>query len=157
MIDPDDAGKPVKTGHTLESTVGGSELLIGHGPATQYVVAIEIFQCQGVTTGAVCQLEPALEIDRPDMVGILGLGQLARLNRIGSRSPPAGLDHAVALQYCSNRTARGRPPDGMLLQKQIPELFRSPGRVLAAVLQDELFNHRIGQVGSGFTLRLLGG
>ena len=28
------------------------------GPATQYVVAIEIFQCQGVTTGAVCQLQP---------------------------------------------------------------------------------------------------
>ena len=84
------------TGHALESMAGGAELLIGLGPAANHKMVVQIFYRQRVTTRSISQLEPTLEIDRPDMVRIFGLGQLARFNRVSSRSAPTGLDHAVA-------------------------------------------------------------
>ena len=157
MIDPNDGGKPVNTGHTLKSMPRCAELLIGHRSAANHKMAVQILHRQWIATPAVRQFKPALEVHRPHVIGILRRGEFSGLGGIGSRSPPAGLDHAVALQDRSDCTARRRLLDCMLLQKQISKLLRPPGRMPATVLQDELFNHRIGQLGiavwtSGFSL-----
>ena len=48
-------------------------LLIEHRTATYHVVTVKIFNRQWVTACAVSQKKPSFEVDRPDMVGILGL------------------------------------------------------------------------------------
>jgi hypothetical protein len=105
MIDPDNLGKPVDSGHALEAQPGGAELLVGHGTAADHEVAVQILHRQGITTHAVSQKKPALEVDSPDMVGKRGFGQFTALNRVDTGPAAAGLDHTVAFEDRSNRTA----------------------------------------------------
>ena len=80
-----------------------------------HIVALQVFDRQGIATHAVSQKKPALEVDCPNMVRILCLSELGRLDWIGTCFAATDLDHAVALQDCPNRTARRWPLNAMLL------------------------------------------
>lgn len=79
------------------------------------------------------------------MVGILGLRKLTRLHGIGAWFSSPGLDLTVALQDRSYATQRWGSLDPMILQKQILQFFRTPSRMSATILQDEL-NGLVGQM-----------
>ena len=115
MIDPDNPWKPMHTGHALEAKPSSAELLTGHGTTADHIVALQVFDRQGIATHAVSQKKPALEVDCPNMVRILCLSELGRLDWIGTCFAATDLDHAVALQDCPNRTARRWPLNAMLL------------------------------------------
>lgn len=96
QITPDDLWQPRLAQQRAETAQRAGELLVGLGPRRQQVVGIPIAHRQRIAALAVAEGEPALEIDRPDFVGLGGLRQLFVEGRIHSGPPPATHAQPVA-------------------------------------------------------------
>jgi hypothetical protein len=113
------------------------ELLIVARFTGEHVVAVAIAHRQRIATLLIAQQEPALEVHRPDVVGLRRLRQsvVARHKSAGSPSPPDA--QTVAAQDLGDRAARWRALDRVLHLQYDLQLFRSPGAMLPALRQDQ--------------------
>lgn len=137
VVDADDLRQTVATHQLLERSQRAEELLVGPGPAGQDVVTEQIAHRQRIATLTVAEREPALEIHRPNVIGVRGHGQLAGGQRVGAGRTTRPLAQPMPSQYGRDRAAGGRPADAVVPAQQSLQLLRPPRAVLAPLAQDQ--------------------
>jgi hypothetical protein len=123
---------------------GGVELLVELGAQGQQVAGVAIADGQGIAALSVAQGEPALEIKRPDFVGLSGLGEAVVESWIGTGVATAPHAQAVPGENAGDGTAGRRCLDLVLGLEDDLELLGAPGAVQQALSDDEGFHLDVG-------------
>jgi hypothetical protein len=98
-----------------------------------------------VASRPVAELEVALEIGAPQVVGLCARLQRARMDR-NPKTSTAGPDETTAFEDLPYGAGR-RPPSIRIRRRQsLDELLRSLGRMPLAYLDDPVFDRRVGAV-----------
>jgi len=125
----------------LSRLLGGSELLDGSQPlgtdclAAQRVAAGIVNQGQRVDASAIAAQEPALKVDRDDVVGLFGMRQRLAVGRGPTAFRPWPGEPFV-MQDLADRRGRGRALERLLALEHGADLGRAPQRMLAADLEN---------------------
>ncbi len=125
--DHTDLRQPDLSHQILERAQRVVELLIGLGTARENEVAVQVAHRQRIAASAVRQIKPALEVDRPHVIGLRRLGQPIAWSLVGTRFSPPFHAQSVAPEDLSNCASRRRSLDLMLQLKHPIQLLRPPG------------------------------
>ena len=105
------------------------------GLAAQQVAAVIVDQRERVDAGAIACAEPALEVDRDDVIGLAGVRQRLAVGRC----PAAfllGPGEPFQAQNLADRRRRGRTLAGLFALEHGADFQRAPQRVFAADLEN---------------------
>ena len=105
------------------------------GLAAQQVAAVIVDQRERVDAGAIACAEPALEVDRDDVIGLAGVRQRLAVGRC----PAAfllGPGEPFQAQNLADRRRRGRTLAGLFALEQARIFSAPPQRVFAADLEN---------------------
>ena len=120
------------------------ELLVGLGAQGEQVAGVAVAHGQRIAALAVGQIEPAFEVDRPDLVRLRRLGEAVVERRIGPGTAPAAGAQPVAAQNPGNRAADRRRFQAVLGLEHDPELLGPPGAVQSTLGENQGFDLSVG-------------
>ncbi len=128
-------GSPVLEKHRLQHPAYLHEVAGIDGLAAQRVAAGIVDQGQRIDATAIAAQEPALEVDRDDIVGLFGVCQRFAVRRcaaafLGWPGEP------FVMQDLADRRGCGRVLERLLALEHGADLLRAPQRMLAADLQN---------------------
>src|SRR5690554_2533913 len=111
------------THHLTSRHVRVFELLIELRLAADDVVRKAVAHGQWVAADTIGGQEPALEVERPDVIGVRRLRQLTGQRTVESRLTPTTLDQSVAVQDRGNGAARRRTLQPVLTLEDVLDLL----------------------------------
>ena len=133
----------------LESAQRVFILLVWLRAAREDVMTITITYSERVATLGVAEVEAALEVNRPDVIGLRWHGQAVVEGAIRPGIAPAWRAHGVASQNLADGAVRGRVFDAVLELQEHLQLPRPPSAMQAPFGEDELLNINIGAMRAG--------
>ena len=135
VVAADGAGQPVLAKHRLQHPLYLHEVAGIDGLAAQRVAAGIVNQGQRVDASAIAAQEPALEVDRDDVVGLFGVRQRLAVGRGPAAFRPWPGEPFV-MQDLADRRGSGRALERLLALEHGADLGHAPQRMLAADLEN---------------------
>ena len=146
-ITTDDLGQAVIARQVTEGLERAGELLVGAGVAGQDKVAVAVADRERVTTLPITEQEPALEVDRPHVVGLGGLRQAVVCGWVNAGPPTPRNTQPVAAKHLGNGAAGRRSFHTVFGLKDTLQLLRAPGPAKLTLVHDQRLHFLAGALG----------